>query len=239
MLVDGEVTGQEIEVIRAVMEPHGVTTIKGTIVDFNGLIPALQAGRIDAIGAAMTIRPARCEQISFANPDSITSYAFLKLANNDKELDSFADFADDSSANFGALAASQQIALAKLAGIPEDRIFEFQDVPSAVVALKNGRIDVVAEFGVVVEDLIKTNSDTDLVRVDLSEQPTAEDGKPAIGYQGVGFRKTDADLLAAFNEGLDELVESGELLSINEEFDLTEADTPDGSVTAESICSGG
>src|SRR5690625_4747921 len=66
---DGELTGQSVEVARAVLQRLGIDELDGVLAEFGSLIPGLQAGRWDMVSAAMAILPERCAQVDFANPD--------------------------------------------------------------------------------------------------------------------------------------------------------------------------
>src|SRR5207247_1412827 len=55
---DGRLVGAIPDVILAALAPHGVKEMKAEIVEFNALIPGINANRFDIIGAGMYIRPA-------------------------------------------------------------------------------------------------------------------------------------------------------------------------------------
>ncbi|MFE3837226.1 ABC transporter substrate-binding protein [Pseudogemmobacter sonorensis] len=70
---DGKLSGFDIEFIDALAEKLGVET-SAMNMEFKGLIPALQGGRIDIINSAMYINPTRSEQVDFV--------PYLKIGNN-------------------------------------------------------------------------------------------------------------------------------------------------------------
>ncbi len=61
---DGELTGFDVEFGAALAEAMGLE-VNPLNMEFNGLIPALQGGRIDIINSAMYINPERSEQVDF------------------------------------------------------------------------------------------------------------------------------------------------------------------------------
>ncbi len=65
---DGKVTGAIVEVLRAALEPLGITKIEANVNEFSALVPGVMAGRFDIIGAGMYVTPKRCESIAFTNP---------------------------------------------------------------------------------------------------------------------------------------------------------------------------
>ncbi|TIV90027.1 MAG: transporter substrate-binding domain-containing protein, partial [Mesorhizobium sp.] len=76
---DGKVKGAIPDVIAAILTPHGVKELKAEVVDFNGLIPGLNANRFDIIGAGMYITPPRCDAILFTNPVTRSGAGFIAL----------------------------------------------------------------------------------------------------------------------------------------------------------------
>lgn len=66
---DSTLAGESIEVARVIFNRLGVPELEGVYTEFENLIPALQAGRFDIITAGMWIRPERCEQVLFADPE--------------------------------------------------------------------------------------------------------------------------------------------------------------------------
>ena len=60
---DGTLSGEAVEVARAVFEQMGIEEMEGVLTEFGSLIPGLQAGRFDVITAGMYVNPGRCEQV--------------------------------------------------------------------------------------------------------------------------------------------------------------------------------
>jgi len=57
-------------------------------------------------------------------------------------------------------------------------------------------------------------------------------------YQALGFRATDADLVAAVNTQVAALLKSGGLLKILEPYGYTANELPPADVTAAKLCAG-
>lgn len=70
---NGELSGFDIEFIKGISEKLKVEVAPMNM-EFKGLIPALQGGRIDIINSAMYINPTRSEQVDFV--------PYLKIGNN-------------------------------------------------------------------------------------------------------------------------------------------------------------
>ena len=76
MSPDGTVGGLGPTVVKTIMARLGVPKVEGVISTYGELIPGLMAGRWDIIGATMTITPARCQQVTFSDPEFIEGLGF-------------------------------------------------------------------------------------------------------------------------------------------------------------------
>src|SRR5262249_9631364 len=139
----GNVTGQDPEVLKAIMSQYGIKTFDGVLVEFPGLIPGLQAGRWDMIAAGMTIKSARCKVIDFGNPDLMVGQALMVKAGNPKNLHSLKSIAANHSIKLGTQEGAAQYTLYQVAGIASDQISGFPTLQTAVAALQTGRVDAV------------------------------------------------------------------------------------------------
>jgi polar amino acid transport system substrate-binding protein len=77
----GEVIGLDIDLARAMAEALGVRLQLATI-PFPDLLPALEAGRIDAVISSMTITPERSRRVVFVGPYFVSGKSFLTKAGN-------------------------------------------------------------------------------------------------------------------------------------------------------------
>ena len=64
---DGQIAGMEIDLARLIA---GALDVKLTLkqMNFNDLLPALQAGQVDMVLSGMTITPARNLKVAFVGP---------------------------------------------------------------------------------------------------------------------------------------------------------------------------
>lgn len=69
---DGKITGFDVDLFAAMSQKLSLKAVPVNM-DFAGLIPALQGGRLDLINAAMYINPKRSEQVDFV--------PYLKIGN--------------------------------------------------------------------------------------------------------------------------------------------------------------
>jgi polar amino acid transport system substrate-binding protein len=235
---DGKLTGAIIEVLRATVAPYGITEVRGTIADFDALIPGVNAGRFDIIGAGMYVRPKRCEAIAFSNPLTRAGGAFAAKAGNPKGLHSLKDVAASKDAKIGTQTGTAQVEEIKGAGIGADQLVLFTKDTEALAGLRAGRVDVIYFPDLELNELITTNKSPDVERVTGFQQIQKPDGTHAYNYQALGFRKEDTDLIEAINTQLATLLSSGKLLEILGPFGFTANELPGADVTAAKLCAG-
>jgi polar amino acid transport system substrate-binding protein len=233
---NGKPTGAIVEVLRAVLAPQGITDIQANIVDFDALIPGLNANRFDVIGAGMYIRPARCKAIAFSNPVTRSGGAFIAKKGNPKGVHSLKDVAAKPDVKIGTQTGSSQVDEVKATGIAADQVVLFAKDSEALAGLQAGRVDIVYFPDLEVNTLLETASDPSLERVSPYEQIPDANGKPSWNYQALGLRKADADLVAAINKEIATLLASGKLLEILKPFGYTQNELPPADVTAASLC---
>jgi polar amino acid transport system substrate-binding protein len=227
------ITGEAPEILRAALAGAGVTSLEGVLVDWSSLIPALVAGRFDMIGAGMFVRPSRCEQVDFGDPEFQLGEGLAVAAGNPLGLTTLQSFID-TGANIGLVTGGAEVEYSDIAGISKDQQAIFPDGPTAIAGLQSGQVDAVMLTTLSIADLVAKSGDAGIEYAGLTEQPVDADGNPAIGYGAIAFRKGDDDLRLLYNEQLAELKASGELLKIWEPFGFTEAEMTD--VKATDIC---
>ncbi|HET9069851.1 MAG TPA: ectoine/hydroxyectoine ABC transporter substrate-binding protein EhuB [Amaricoccus sp.] len=235
---DGTVAGSVPGIVRAALEPHGVTELEPQIVDFNALIPGLNAKRFDIIAAGMYINPQRCEAIAFTNPITRAGYGFAAKAGNPKGLHSVADVVASPDARVGTQTGSAQVEALATAGVPQDRTVLFANATEALAGLRADRVDVIFFPGLELGALLATANDPGLERVTPFEQAKNEAGEPAYGYAAFGVRKGDEALRETLNTEIARLIESGEMLEIISQYGYGEDELPTPGVTAEALCAG-
>lgn len=227
---DGKLTGEAVEVARAVLKNLGINEMRGELTEFASLIPGLQAKRFDMITAGMFITPERAEQVAFANPEYSIGEAIAVKKGNPLNLYSYKDIANHATAKVAVPGGAIEYDYLVKSGVPESRIITVPDMPSALAALQAGRTDVITATGPSVQATLDTAHDSNLERVMDFEQPVI-DGQSVKGYGATAFRSEDTEFREAFNQELKKLQDSGELLKIISPFGFTEQELP-GDVTA-------
>lgn len=230
---DGKLTGEAVEVARAVLKNLGINEIKGELTEFRSLIPGLVAKRYDMITAGMFINPERAKEVDFANPEYSIGESIGVKKGNPLNLHSYKDIAANLKAKIAVPGGAVEYDYLIKSGVPKKQILTVPDMPAALAALKSGRADAITATGPSVQATLDTANDPNLERVMDFEQPII-DGKSARGYGATAFRKEDKEFREAFNAELKKLKDSGELLKIIEPFGFTEQELP-GDMTAEEL----
>lgn len=232
---DGTLTGEAVEVARAVFQELGIPEMEGVLTQFGSLIPGLEAGRFDVITAGMYITPTRCEQVVFADPEYQVGEALIVQAGNPLNLHSYADIAANPEARVGTGAGYLEIDFLTASGVSEDQLTTFPDDPSGLAGLQAGQIDAWTGTRPTLIQMLETAQDPNMELADPFEQPNV-DGEPVTSYGGAAFRYEDLEFREAFNEELQALKDSGQLLEIIGQFPGFDEGALPGDVTAEDIC---
>lgn len=230
---DGTLTGEAVEVARAILGELGINDLKGVLAEFSALIPGLKAKHFDIITAGMFITPQRAQEVLFADPEYRIGAALAVKSGNPKNLHSYQDIAAQPDVKVAVMQGAAEEDYLLKSGVKENQIVSVQDQPQALQALKTGRVDAITMTGPALEALLKSANAADVERVEDFQQPVI-DGKEVWGYGAAAFRKEDKDLRDLYNQKLHELEKSGQLLEIMKPFGFTENEMPNG-ITADEV----
>lgn len=231
---DGELTGEAVEIARAVLKELGINEMRGELTEFGSLIAGLQAERFDLITAGMFVNPERCSAVLFADPEYSIGEAIAVKRGNPSEIGSYKDIADNGDVKVAVMSGAVEIGYLEKSGVPADRIVQVPDQASAISALQAGRAQAITMTGPALQAMLDSANDSSIERAVDFEQPVI-DGKSVRGYGATAFRQSDAEFQKAYNAELKKLKESGGLLEILKQFGFTEAELP-GEMTAAALC---
>lgn len=220
---DGEATGEAPAIAKVVFERLGVPNTEAVPVDFSALIPGLKAQLFDVVSAGMYINRDRCSQVIFAEPDYLMRDAAIVPKGNPYNIRSYKEIVDNN-LTMATGQAYAEIAFAKNAGQPANKILELPDQVAGLDAVAQGRVACFVGTAITVREAVAGNN-----RVEATEPfPLEAGGKPSYGAGGFAFRMSEANLRDAFNEKLDELKRDNyrELLELIKPFGFTRAELP-------------
>ena len=208
----GEPTGFEIDVVTAVMKELGVDNVEVKMVNWEALIPGLQAGRFDIIASGMWITAPREEQVNFCTPISRFGSVIVVEPGNPKGITKWEDI---DGLTVGMDLGQGDYDTAVEAGA-EVKTYT-KGLPEIAADLHAGRVDAIVYDGLYTTIQLDKNPDLELEIV-------AE--TPNVMNSGHAFRKEDVELLEAYNEELKKLQDDGTVFKILQEYGLSEMNLP-------------
>ncbi len=226
----GEVTGEAPEIAKVIFPRLGVPNVTAVPTEFGALIPGLtQAQQFDVVSAGMYINPPRCEQVLFSDPDYIMLDSFIVKAGNPHGIKTYKDIAEKG-LKLASGTAYAEIDYAKANGVKE--VMVLPDQVAGLDAVRQGRVDAFAGTNITVVEVVKGASGVEATE---AFQPIV-DGEPAYGAGGFAFRLSERNLRDAFNEELQKMKKSGELLRVVQPFGFTKDEMTD--LTVDDLCPG-
>jgi polar amino acid transport system substrate-binding protein len=199
---DGQLVGFDIDITRALCEEMKVEC-EFVTQDWDGIIPALQANRFDAIVASMSITEDRLKQVDFSDPYYANSLVFVAPKSSDLMPDN---------ANGKSIGVQEGTIAAAFAEetYPDADVRGYPSQLEAWNDLSTGRLDaVLADFGVQYGWL-------------------EEDGKECCEFKGdavssddrigIAIRKGDTALAERLNAAIAAIRANGKYAEINAKY---------------------
>jgi polar amino acid transport system substrate-binding protein len=234
----GEPTGATIAMHEKIFSELGVENVEALLVDWDALIPGLNAGRFDVVSAGMSILPERCEQAAFSDPEIMYTTALMVQEGNPKnltDLDSVVAAEEGGEdIKLAVLSGGIEAGYADKLGLDVQSVGNAQDGMDTVAA---GRADAFAMTAISLNWLADKNPDAGIEVT----QPFVQviDGVEQIGAGATVFRQGDTELLEAYNAELAKITESEETyVDVVGEFGFTAENLPPKDLTTEQLCSG-
>ncbi|WEX10514.1 ectoine/hydroxyectoine ABC transporter substrate-binding protein EhuB [Chelativorans sp. AA-79] len=232
----GVAKGAGPDVAKAVVERLGINPddIQWVVTNFSSLIPGLQANRFDMTAAEMAIRPERCQNVIYSEPNSSYGEGLLVPEGNPKDVTAYSDFTNPD-LKVAVMAGADQLQMLQALEVPEDNIVTIASNSDAISTVSTGRADAYAATGLTVSELADKNNQVQIVSE--FEDPVI-DGKEVRSWGGFNFNSESTDLRDAFNEELLAFKKTEEWKSILEGYGFTPADISHSSDrTTEELCS--
>jgi polar amino acid transport system substrate-binding protein len=204
---EGKLVGFDVDIAHALCAEMKVECELVTQ-DWDGIIPALQAGKFDAIIASMTITDERKEQVSFTNKYYTTPLALIAL--KDSELTS-TEPAALAGKTVGAQGSTTQSIYADDFYAPAGaEVKQYPTQDEAVADLQNGRLDaVVADKFVLTDWMKKTGNECCKMVGDIAGTESET---------GIAVRKDDDELREKLNAAIDAIVANGAYEKIQSKY---------------------
>ena len=207
----GQWVGWEIDVVNAVCaEVHEKCEIVETAWD--GIIPALNANKIDVIAASMAITPKRKEVIDFSAPYYQSAAVMMGAKNGDMDVTP----AHLAGKTIGVQVSTIHAAYLEKYFAKTSTIKTYQTQDEANQDLSAGRIDYILANGLALDAFLKSTAD-------ILESKTAVPYDADVFGPGVGFglRKDEAELKTKLSAAIGSLVKDGTLEKISAKFGIS------------------
>ncbi|KAF5089821.1 ABC transporter substrate-binding protein [Methanospirillum purgamenti] len=205
---NGEPQGFDVESVKWIADDMGFN-VKIQAMAWDGIIPALQAGKIDMVYSGMTITDERKEVVNFSTP-------YLKINQSVAVHDDTNLTMDDFMAGTGKVGAQRGTTgafwveenLVNKSVMSADMLVTYDNFPLVATDLQNKRIDFAIYDRPPMMDAIAGKP----LHI-IGEIDTGED-------YGVAIRKTDPELLETINEGLAHLMASPKWTELQQKYEM-------------------
>jgi L-cystine transport system substrate-binding protein len=197
----GELTGYDVEVMRAVADELGVE-VEFEETQWDAIFTGLDAGRFDMIANQVSITPEREKDYLFSTPYTV-SPGVVVVREGDTSVTSFEDLAGKTTAQS---LTSNWYEMAKDAGA---QVQSVEGWAQAVALLQQERVDATINDKLTFLDYEKTEGDSGIeIAVETDE----------VANNAFAFRKGSDELVEAVDEALATLKKDGTLAEISEKY---------------------
>lgn len=185
---NGKPAGFDVESMDWIAKKMGFT-VEHKPMDWDGIVPALLAKKIDMVCSGMSITEERKQKVNFSNPYWNVAQVFVAKKGSTITDNDILKAQKKLGVQRGTSEADELQKLKETKGYNYDLRF-YDSAPLAIEDLLNGRIDAAAMDSLPAEDAMAKGKTIQVV---------AKFGEPE--NFGVAIRKEDADLLKKVNDG--------------------------------------
>lgn len=208
---DGKWKGIDNDIVEHILRKFGVEKWDFIVADWSALIPGLQAKRWDLMSVGMSITDKRKQEINFSEPIYQYGDGLVVRKGNPKQIRGKADWAGK---RIGGILGATSID--EIKAVPGATAVPYKQHGDMFTDVKAGRIDAALADETTAGYAFVVNPEPDL---EVLHEWQGKAPRPS----GIGFRKEDVALKAAFDEELRRMKADGTLLAILKKYGLTEA----------------
>ena len=202
----GTPIGFDLDLIKAIAATQG-DTVEVVSMPFDGLIPALLTGQIDAIISGMTITDERKQRVDFSvGYYKSTLSALIRTADAEKFTSVESLRGEKICAQIGTTGS------AFAEKVSPGNVVNMNTEPDALMELKNGGCSALINDRPVNLYYVKQAGSNDITELEDNALYTNPD------FYGIAVRKGNIELVEKLNAGFDKLSKSGELKAIHEKW---------------------
>lgn len=189
--------GFDVDIANEIASALGVELVIQEM-DFDALVAALPAGKIDLVISGMNPDEERAKVVDFSEIYYNSQHGILVRS---EDVDKYKTFADLEGEKVGVQLGSTQAKIAETE-IPNVDLQQLANVNNLILELKAGKVDAIVMEKPVAEMAVKSNTEL-AVGTPIYEDKT--------GGNAVGMAKNNPELLAKINEVIKELNETGKM----------------------------
>ena len=206
---DGKLEGFDIDIARALCEEMNADC-EFVTQDWDGIIPALQAGKFDAIIASMSITPERAEKVDFSKkhyntPPGIAAPQDTPITGVTKE--------DLAGKTVGVQGSTTHFNFSE-ATYADSEVRAYPTAQEYQLDLANGRLDAVNDDIVVLTEWL-ASPEGECCKLVGPITPVVEIHGPGAG---IAVRKGETGLAEKFNAAIEAIRANGKYQAINEKY---------------------
>ncbi len=206
---DGSLVGFDVDIARALCEEMKAEC-EFVTQDWDGIIPALQAGKFDAIIASMSITDERKKKVDFTNKYYNTPPAVAVPKDSDIAGSSMSDLAGKAIGVQGSTTHSNYAE----ATYTDSDIRQYPTADEYKLDIANGRLDAVLEDIIVLQEWLSSDDGACCkIAATITPDPTIH-GEGA----GIAVRKGETELVEKFNAAIDAIRANGKYKEINDQY---------------------
>lgn len=196
----GKIVGFDIDLAEQIARDHQKKLVIEEM-NFDGLIAALQAGKIDLAVAGMTVTPDRAKSVNFSKPYYLASQMIIVKQDNQTILTR----SDLKYKKVGVqLGTTGDTIVQQIEGVQK---IQFSVVPAVLQELRSGRIDAAVLDNAPAETYIKTNPDLKILPTKLSDE-----------HYAIAIHKNRPELLQEVNATIDRIQTDGTYQRLIEKY---------------------
>lgn len=192
---DALADGYDVRMAEALADQLGVE-LEIKKMSWDGLIPAVQSGSIDAIIAGMSPTEERLEQIDFTNSYHEEDIDMVVVVNQDSDYADAETLDDLAGANISAQTGTFHADLLEQIDLADDATPPLPDFASLIQAAASGSIDGYISEGVTAQTQVENNPNLKII--DLSDEFVLDESQTT---SAIGVKK-DTGLVDQLNDAL-------------------------------------
>ncbi|MBN2734495.1 MAG: amino acid ABC transporter substrate-binding protein [Methanomicrobiaceae archaeon] len=191
---DGNAQGFDVDSVKWIADKMGFE-VKVQAMAWDGIIPSLNAGKIDMVYSGMTITDERLEKVNFSTPYWVANQGVAVRNGSTVTMDDLKAGKVVIGTQRGCTAADWITAnLIDTGLMTKDNLKLYDNFALAISDLENERVDAAMYDTPVVIESIEGKDIVKLGTIETNEE------------YGIAIRKADVELLNTMNEGLDALM---------------------------------